>query len=1075
MEEETLDNSPAYERKLTNYDSFANNNLQEDLLGENSDFLQDKQNFEEKPQSKMNFFLTKLFFTFHLTNAAFLTKKCSFFLIVIILAISKNIVVIMISLLEIAPAIVYSTLKQKEELVDLQIYSLEGEFFNFNKINKILDKEKHECSPNPSIDCKNINELVVAPRKYLTMHVARDKDPKATEKWNRYRLINGYMPPYDQKAFQRDTVTVKVVYQLFEKESNANFYYSQSMPQISPDEVVLTQAFKSLGYKVGDTIRLLRQEGNEELTIYKYLSTTFRRNHVRYFNLGIFAQDFKIAGFIGKTSERVSFKSSFIAFIDIANSNNQTGKYRQKAFPEQKEINNMIETLPAERFVDQIRIKLGNPKDIYFHLDSYEMSKVFNSKASTALKALGIQDDSATTYIRSRFFEQMLDRSKMTSLLSTTVGAILFFIIALTGYLTSSIFTSIIMDQRRDMATYRAIGISKRHMMLTYLVQTIILSILLILLAEVPIIFLFSYMNEIMFSKLAENFTASINKTGAAFAYFLSVAIPLYSTFVPAYQLFKSNISAELDFNRSSGQGVIVSIKGGAQDTESAEDKAKITKICVVALIFGFAVYVVFPYLILKGDMAWLAFMLISLFSLMGIGVLFVFIQLKSFVENICQAVVLIGQKSYVRSLVDINTKKNKFFNIPTVFIMVGGLTVINVIYLMFTLNTNSTKETLIRSRGNYFSIEGSVPIMDFQLWLSTFKDRHAFEYGYVTLSAESQMTSRFKKVYSRSIGGLDHWNYKLKGVCPHFQNVTAQKFQYYEPLENTSLTPFEYIHTRFASGQVISTFKTNSWVYLVLEYMLDKKSERQPPQVKKVQTLTKAHSLPGTNIHSFEAKKGRQDVLLDMYSYFSLFDDSPQFKLPFMNIANFFMAPREGGLEGYSGPKAEALVDHYHNENPGMRGIQISLYEKPEGKNADSGLQGLQKLIFLGLNITVYGVFLLKFVFTMQKLLLDQKKDIGVMRSLGTSPWEVSKIYFFETFVMILTAAILAFLLSVVMTTFLGLQMELFVDIVYKIELPYQALLSGVFFGFLLSVCSSGQMAYRMSKKQVVKLFRAQ
>ena len=98
----------------------------------------------------------------------------------------------------------------------------------------------------------------------------------------------------------------------------------------------------------------------------------------------------------------------------------------------------------------------------------------------------------------------------------------------------------------------------------------------------------------------------------------------------------------------------------------------------------------------------------------------------------------------------------------------------------------------------------------------------------------------------------------------------------------------------------------------------------------------------------------------------------------------------------------------------------------------------------------------------------------MAVLASLGANQRQITRVYFFETLSTIVSAGVLAFILSSVMTIMLGLQVQMFIDAIFYINLPWESILYCFLAGLLLSLLSTAiPVSHWQRKSQIASMIR--
>ena len=209
------------------------------------------------------------------------------------------------------------------------------------------------------------------------------------------------------------------------------------------------------------------------------------------------------------------------------------------------------------------------------------------------------------------------------------------------------------------------------------------------------------------------------------------------------------------------------------------------------------------------------------------------------------------------------------------------------------------------------------------------------------------------------------------------------------------------------------------------------------------------------------------QEMIVDFPTIMSFFDRKEGFDWDSLSIWKYILRNKKGTENDTS------LNNNYLNFKYEIFGLGRGyLFSERDAEQLTSQIGSMFFVIRL-IEICMYLLMLIRFTYGMTQIFNRQKKSMGVMRSLGVSSFDIAKVYFFETYQIILTSGIVSFVALCLMLTLFGKQMEAFIDVIFRFYFPFAALIGPFIFGFLLALVSAGFPVYYMVKDNTVDLLR--
>jgi ABC-type antimicrobial peptide transport system permease subunit len=207
------------------------------------------------------------------------------------------------------------------------------------------------------------------------------------------------------------------------------------------------------------------------------------------------------------------------------------------------------------------------------------------------------------------------------------------------------------------------------------------------------------------------------------------------------------------------------------------------------------------------------------------------------------------------------------------------------------------------------------------------------------------------------------------------------------------------------------------------------------------------------------------QDALVDFHSFLALsngqfasIEDIPLYKCV-IQLKSGYSDAELGVLRQYL---ALALV----NEN-----IQIWDYS-----NVKRGLErtnALMNIVFSSATYIAMGLCFFSLVASMFTNIYEQSKEIGILRAVGMTQWQIIRLYVHEAFVLVLAASMLGLLIGIVLGWTMSAQQQLFTQFPLTFSFPTALLVTVIVAALFFAVLSSAAPARELNKKPVASIMR--
>ncbi|ETO34673.1 FtsX domain-containing protein [Reticulomyxa filosa] len=132
-----------------------------------------------------------------------------------------------------------------------------------------------------------------------------------------------------------------------------------------------------------------------------------------------------------------------------------------------------------------------------------------------------------------------------------------------------------------------------------------------------------------------------------------------------------------------------------------------------------------------------------------------------------------------------------------------------------------------------------------------------------------------------------------------------------------------------------------------------------------------------------------------------------------------------------------------------------------------------IMALIFNNSAYVVLFLCLFSLMASMYVNILEQTKEIAILKSLGFTTWQICRVYAYEALILVLSSAILGIGVGATVGFTMGAQMALYNDYPIYIEIPWQLLLNVVIVSFVSAVLSVVLPLLDLSRKPISQIMR--
>ncbi|KAA6376300.1 MAG: putative DUF214 family protein, partial [Streblomastix strix] len=106
----------------------------------------------------------------------------------------------------------------------------------------------------------------------------------------------------------------------------------------------------------------------------------------------------------------------------------------------------------------------------------------------------------------------------------------------------------------------------------------------------------------------------------------------------------------------------------------------------------------------------------------------------------------------------------------------------------------------------------------------------------------------------------------------------------------------------------------------------------------------------------------------------------------------------------------------------------------------------------------------------SMSTNVMEQSKEIGIMRALGLQRFQLVRIYVEEAFILVITAAVMGIIVGLVLGYILASQIGILNGIPIQLVFPWEVVLIAFLMAILISTLASAWPSWKVANADIVK-----
>ena len=663
-----------------------------------------------------------------------------------------------------------------------------------------------------------------------------------------------------------------------------------------------------------------------------------------------------------------------------------------------------------------------------------------------------------------------------TTLLNLILNLILLGIFGLSLILIHSLLLITTETNSFEFGVLRLVGNSKKNVILLIIFQCICFSIPAFIVALFFSFFILRSINDIIKSELNTDLDITLTLDSFIMAFLLNFLAPIIAAIFPIRNILKKNIASSINTMLNKTQGIKVEV--------ISLQKKELTSLIIFGLItfiYGASIYYFLPLSLISLNFG----MIGGIFLWILFGILLGFVLLSRNIEHILQKILtyvfLFFTRSYTKLLILKNLAAHRIKNKKTSLMFSLSVGIFIMTSVGFDLILQSTKNIIIQQNGSevvvyndddYFLTEDIYPCL-MELYDRKLIDSFSLYTVYlddICLESSIYITNYGKTVQSRN---------NFLGISSDYFGATTKndlkiseqdnKYKEFSPSEQLYLSEFK--GKTGISG--ILKFEFNADLQTQIFIKLSNKNQEMLFLSKPAFILDSAG---GLSMNSQPSMFITREVVLSIPLYLDMlqkcrnyfaesYDEVSIVGYEDLPVWGINIKPKESATER----DIDIISSIIRNFGPGGDSWFFA-----NMKNRLDIASNIVHIIFYIISTIVLIFCLFNLTASMTVNIYEQKKEIAILRSLGTKRRHVIFIYVAESFILILSSSIIGSIIGGIISYTMALQWTIFTNVNVSFNLPTGSIILIILFSIFGGILSTYFPAKNMLNNTIAQLIKS-
>lgn len=145
--------------------------------------------------------------------------------------------------------------------------------------------------------------------------------------------------------------------------------------------------------------------------------------------------------------------------------------------------------------------------------------------------------------------------------------------------------------------------------------------------------------------------------------------------------------------------------------------------------------------------------------------------------------------------------------------------------------------------------------------------------------------------------------------------------------------------------------------------------------------------------------------------------------------------------------------------------GLYISIWDYRDYKDSIDSSKSLINIIFTAVSSITMALCFFSLISSMTANILEQTKEISVLRAIGLTQWQMIRLYIYEAFTLVFSSSIMGMFLGILVGYTMILQRTLFTNLPIPFEFPTM-----IFIAILMASIACAVISTFLPARQIVK-----
>eukprot|EP01083_Nonionella_stella_P021319 59145_1 len=715
--------------------------------------------------------------------------------------------------------------------------------------------------------------------------------------------------------------------------------------------------------------------------------------------------------------------------------------------------------------VNRVYINLGKDRvSSYLSTNYQNIQRALVGFASKVSYYLGwIEMD-----IRLDLLSSMHGSSQTMLSLGVVLDIIIFVLIVLSILLLYSLLVISIASKTFTMGIFRMLGMSRKHLVVLLESQSLAYSIpawiIGLIVAQIGAVFVL----KLLGSSSNIELNPLLTSTSIIIATIVGIGMSLIASILPIRAALGNTLQSSLDIHHSK----TAAVKFDINRSDGQAFAWSLFWINIVLVTLGWTVYYFFPQSILSGNLELFAVMLMVLMLCILVGCVLLGLNLQHLTERfVLWAALSWWERRPIPQIVLKNLIAHKVRNRKTALMYAFSLSFIFFVTVMISTQLSVLQMANIRDFGTKLFCWTSRAGKPFEDVLNQIEyiDDYAWKLGPVWGTSYSD-DFRETHTWIENIGRTYHEDAWISPTMPNFCNVVEQEYivavnpSTYD-YRRTSMGSTEQLFTAYGSQRMLIGEHISNRLHLKSvddELLLDLYSETSV-QYHKLRTLQWFQLYPFYRLITLHTGWPAAAAVIPLSAV-------PRF----FNTSNGFASVEDGWFTAVLIKFRASVLNSEIDETKRILSpwcYSIKDYRTVEKQVAEAS--GMLDLIFSFMTYAALCLCLFSLVSSMFANITNGTKEIGILRSMGLTKFQINKIYIYEALCIILSSSLLGFGVGYVVSFVIVQQQILFSQFPIQLIVPSSVIFAVTTGAIFTSIASVYFPLALLNKKQIAQNLR--